>query len=354
MAKRQSRFMVGLFVIVGVLIGVSVIVWLGAARYFQKGARYVTYFDESVQGLQVDSRVKYRGVDVGSVERIGVAPDQRLVEVMVKIDLQGDIERNTVTQLRAAGITGIVFVELDRRQPDDPVFLPPAGMPTVHPVIPSQPSQTKQVLSVVDRVMEHIAQVDLAGLSDQLKRTSRALESFFTGRDVSNTVQNLNRTTAALDRILQRMDRVLAEERADALITAVERGIGEARQGIDEARKGIGEARQGIGEAREGVGETRQGISETREGISEVRTLIAAVRRQIEDLKTAEISSRSIQLIEKMDRRSKEVATDIEATADDIRQAVESLRTLIENLKENPSDLLFSRPIRDDRERRGR
>lgn len=315
--------MVGLFVIVGVLIGVAVIIWLGAAKYFQKGARYVTYFDESVQGLQIDSRVKYRGVDVGSVERIGVAPDQRLVEVVVKIDLQGDIERSIVTQLKAAGITGIVFVELDRRQPDEPVFIPPAGMRTVYPVIPSQPSQTKQMLSSVDRIMDRIAQVDLAGISDQLKQTSRAMETFFTGREMMNIIRNLDSTTAALERNLQRIDRILAEGKADSMISAVEQGLGEARQGIGE----------------------------TREGISEIRKLLAAIGKEVKDLKTVEIAGKSISLIEGVDRRTKAVASDIESTTDEIRQAVESLRMLIENLRENPSDLLFSRPVRDVREK---
>lgn len=325
--------MVGLFVITGVLIGVAVIVWLGAAKYFQKGVRYVTYFDESVQGLQVDSRVKYRGVDVGSVERIGVAPDQRVVEVVVKIDLEGDIERSIVTQLKAAGITGIVFVELDRQQPDEPIFIPPAGMKTVYPVIPSQPSQTKQMLSSVDRIMDRIAQVDLVGVADQLKQTSRAMETSLTGREMMNILRNLDSTTAALDRNLQRMDRILAEGKVDSIISAVEQGLGEARHGIGEARQGLGEARQGIGE--------------TREGIAEIRKLLAAIGKEVENLKTAEIAGKSKSLIEGVDRRTKAVASDIESTTDDIRQAVESLRMLIEGLRENPSDLLFSRPVRD-------
>ncbi|MHB9099781.1 MAG: MlaD family protein, partial [Syntrophales bacterium] len=163
MANRQARFMTGLFVIGGVMIGVAAVVWLGASQYFEKGTRYVTYFDESVQGLQVDSRVKYRGVDVGSVQQIGVAPDQKLVEVVIKINLEPDIERSTVSQLKAAGITGIVFVELDRRPERIHVFFPPKGMKTPYPVIPSQPSQSKQVFSSVDRIMEQIAQVDLKG-----------------------------------------------------------------------------------------------------------------------------------------------------------------------------------------------
>lgn len=333
MAKRQSRFMVGLFVIVGVSIGVAVTVWLGAAKYFQKGARYVTYFDESVQGLQVDSRVKYRGVDVGSVERIGVAPDQRLVEVVVKIDLEGDIERSIVTQLKAAGITGIVFVELDRQEPDEPIFIPPAGMKTVYPVIPSQPSQTKQMLSSVDRIMDKIALVDLSGIAEQLKQTSRAIEASLTGREMVNILKNLDSSTAALDRNLQRIDRILAEGKADSIVSALDQGIGEARQGI---------------------GETRAGIGETREGIAEIRKLLAAIGKEVEDLKTAEIAGKSKNLIKEVDRRTKAVASDIESTTDEIRQAVESLRMLIESLRENPSDLLFSRPVRDIREKGGR
>ena len=331
MAKRQSRFMVGLFVMMGVLIGVAVIIWLGAAKYFQKGARYVTYFDESVQGLQVDSRVKYRGVDVGSVERIGVAPDQRVVEVVVKIDLEGDIGHGIVTQLKAAGITGIVFVELDRRQPNDTVFIPPAGMKTDYPVIPSQPSQAKQMLSSVDRIMERITQVDLTGISDQLKQTTRSIETFLTGREMTNILRNLDSTTAVLNRNLQRIDRILAEGKADSIISAVEQGIGEARQGIDEARQGIGE---------------------TRKGIAEIRKLLAAIGKEVEDLKAAEIAGKSQSLIEGLDRRMKAVAYDIQSTTDDIRQAVESLRMLIESLRENPSDLLFSEPVRDGRERK--
>jgi phospholipid/cholesterol/gamma-HCH transport system substrate-binding protein len=333
MAKRQSRFVVGLFVITGVMIGVAAIVWLGAANYFQKGTRYVTYFDESVQGLQVDSRVKYRGVEVGSVERIGVAPDQRLVEVVVKIDLEGDVERSIVTQLKAAGITGIVFVELDRRQPDALIFIPPVGMKTVYPMIPSQPSQTKQMLSSVDRIMDRISQVDLVGISDQLKQTSRAMETFLTGREMMNILRNLDSTAAVLDRNLRRIDRILAEGKAETIISTVEQGLG-------EARKGLGEARQGIGE--------------TREGIVEIRKLLAAIGKEVEDLKAAETASKAKNLVEGLDRRTKAMASDIESTTDDIRQAVESLRMLIESLRENPSDLLFSQPVHDSRERRGR
>ena len=124
MAQRRSYFLVGLFVIVGVLLGVAAVIWLGASKYFQKGSMYVTYFDESVLGLQVDSIVKYRGVDVGSVRQIGVAPDRRLVEVVMKIDVQNFSVGGVVAKLTLAGITGIVYVELDRKKQDQLALTP--------------------------------------------------------------------------------------------------------------------------------------------------------------------------------------------------------------------------------------
>ena len=317
--------MTGLFVIGGIVIGVAAVVWLGASQYFEKGARYVTYFDESVQGLQVDSRVKYRGVDVGSVQRIGVAPDQRLVEVVIKIDLEGDIEHNMVSQLRTLGITGIVFIELDRRPEHVHVFLPPAGMKRLYPVIPSQPSQTKQMLSSVDRIMEQIAQVDLKGVVDQLKQTSRAVETYLTGGEMTRIMKNLDSSTAGLDRSLLKIDRILAGGKVEGIIEGVERGIGEAR---------------------EGIGESRQGIAETRQ-------LVAAVTGEVEKLKAAETAAKAKSLIEGLDRRTRTMAADLDTTTDEIRQAAKSLRMLIERLRENPSDLLFSRPVRDELGERG-
>jgi phospholipid/cholesterol/gamma-HCH transport system substrate-binding protein len=295
---------------------------------------YVTYFDESVQGLQVDSEVKYRGVGVGNVKSIGVAPDQKLVEVVIKIALKGDVEHAVVTQLRAAGITGIVFVELDQRKPDDEVFLPSAKeVKTSYTIIPSKPSQTKQMLSGLDQLMERIAQVDLKGVTDQVKVTSRAMEKFVAGPEMNKILKNLDLTTAGLGSSLQRIDGILAEG-------VVQGTLAETRQGLEEAR-------QGVAEMRLGLGETRRGIAETRE-------LVAAVKEVIVKIKADELAGKADRLVEGLDRRTKKMAYEIESTTDDIRQAVEHLRALLDRLQQNPSDLIFSKPAGDKGEREAR
>ena len=291
------------------MLGVVAIIWLGASKYFEEGSFYATYFDESVQGLQVDSRVKYRGVDIGKVQSIGVAPDRKLVEVVMKIDLGGETGKNVVTQLRAAGITGIVFIELDRRNADDPILLPPPEMETRYPVIASQLSQAKQMLSSVDRIMGQIEQVDLKGISDQLKQTSRAVETFLTGKQMTGILAKLDLTAGSFDQGLRRIDRILAEGKVEGVLE-------EARQGLQESRKTIADARE----------------------------LVAAVRGEVKNLKASETADRAGRLLEGIDRRTRGMKTDFERTTDDIRQAAESLKLLLDRLHANPSDLLFSGP----------
>jgi phospholipid/cholesterol/gamma-HCH transport system substrate-binding protein len=318
MARRKSNFMIGLFVTTGIVIGVAAFIWIGASKYFEKGTFYVTYFDESVQGLQVDSRVKYRGVDVGKVQSIGVAPDHKLVEVVMKIDLHGETVTNVVTQLRSAGITGIVFIELERRNAGDTILTPPPGMESHYPVIPSQLSQAKQMITSADRIMSRIEQVDLKGISDQIKQTSRAVETFLTGKQMTGILAKLDSTAGSLDQGLRRIDRILAEGRVEGVLE-------EAKQGLQESRKTI----------------------------ADIRELVAVVRGEVKNLKASETADRAGRLLEGIDRRTRGMKTDFERTTDDIRQAAESLKLLLDRLQATPSDLIFSRSAVDDGAQRG-
>ena len=86
MATEAGKFKVGLFLIAGFLLLNGALIWIGAARLLEEKRGYTTYFSESVQGLDVGSAVKYRGVPLGHVTGIHVAPGGLLVEVRMNID----------------------------------------------------------------------------------------------------------------------------------------------------------------------------------------------------------------------------------------------------------------------------
>src|SRR6056297_2746179 len=124
MPSVRTQFSVGLFVVLGMAVVVIFILWLGLMQYFQEGRKYVAFFDESVQGLSKDSAVKYRGVDIGRVDDIRVAPDGRLVQII--LDLRQPLRDNEdiFAQIKGVGITGIMFVELEHT-PEGQIIEPP-------------------------------------------------------------------------------------------------------------------------------------------------------------------------------------------------------------------------------------
>jgi len=131
MSSVKTNFTVGIFVIIGFSIVVIAIFWLGMSSYLEKGKFFAAYFDESVQGLDKDSPVKYRGVSIGRVDNIKVAPDSTLIQVILKIETDLKLGKNIVAQLKSVGITGIMFVELDKSN---------RANRTCHPRSISQPS----------------------------------------------------------------------------------------------------------------------------------------------------------------------------------------------------------------------
>jgi phospholipid/cholesterol/gamma-HCH transport system substrate-binding protein len=300
-AQRKTYFLVGLFVMAGVLLGVSAVIWLGASNYFQKGSVYATYFDESVQGLQVDSIVKYRGVDVGTVKQIGVAPDQRLVEVVMKIDVKDFSVNGVVARLSMAGITGIVYVELDRKTADEKSLVPKDFTPR-YAVIPSSPSGIKQIEAGINDILKSIKQIDFKGISDQLVRTAKTIDGFVNGEQMNHIMANLAVASTGL---------VSASDKINGLM---------ADGSIKEAARG---AKDAVGEAR---------------------AVIAQVSREIEALKMGQTMGRIDRFVVGTSGKVQSTLTDVQETAERLRRVSDSLETLMDRLNADPSALIFSKP----------
>jgi phospholipid/cholesterol/gamma-HCH transport system substrate-binding protein len=301
MAKGRSYFLLGLFVIVGVLIGAAAIIWLGATKYFQKGSMYATYFDESVQGLQVDSIVKYRGVDIGSVRLIDIAPDRRLVEVLMKIDVKNFSVGGVAAKLSLAGITGIVYVELDRTTPGE-TTLSPKGFQSPYPVIPSAPSDIKQIEGSINDVLKNLKEIDLKGISDQVLKTTKTIDEFVSGERMNRILADLGKASVNLASLTQKIDATMSNGSVDEVI---------------------------------------QGA---RDAVKDARALIAQTRAEIEGMKLRQTAAKVGDLVEMTSRKTEVTLTDAGIAVESLRRAADSLEALIDRLSVDPSALIFSKP----------
>jgi phospholipid/cholesterol/gamma-HCH transport system substrate-binding protein len=316
MARRTSKFMIGLFVTIGILIGMVAVVWLGASKYFEKGATYVTYFDESVQGLQLDSAVKYRGVEAGRVERIEVAPDNRLIEVVMKINLRRKLEREYVAQLKAAGITGIVFVELDRKEPDKPDLSPKITFASKYPVIASKPSDVKQLLSGIDNVIQSLNKVDTQGISDQIKSTLKILES---------VVANVNHVVGSVEK-------ALGTGKLEEAIAEVKNTLFKVQNFVSDVQKEV--QSMNLGKTGANVENATARLDKIMNS-GEIEAILGEVKETVKQMN---------QLVEGLDKRSLAITNNIKATSENLKRASESLEMLTDRVYASPSDLLFGQP----------
>jgi len=309
----------------------AVIVWLGASKYLQKASTYVTYFSESVQGLQPDSSVKYLGVDVGRVDKIRVAPDYKLIEVLMKIDFQGDLGQ-VVAQLKMAGITGIVFIELDKKDPDEPDLSPKLDFTPPYPVIASRPSQLTQVFAVIDEMVRVIRQVDFKGISEQIKSSVGLTESLM----------------KQLQGMLNDADLKGVSDQAKATLRAGEELLGGHQMGVIMAKlesttanleKAAARLDRALEEAR-----FQEVLLEAKATVSEARGLIKDMRAQLEGMNLAETVGNANRLVQGVDRRTRVLAVEMTATSENLRRASETLELLLERLSAAPSDLIFGQP----------
>ena len=218
MASNKTKFTVGLFVACGLSFAILAIIWLGMSRFLEKGQYYVTYFDESVQGLAIDSPVKYRGVFIGRVESIDVAPDSKLIKVVLKIESGQSLDNDIVAQLKSVGITGSMFVELDRKKEGEADRSPPLSFPSEYPIVASKPSEIGELLSGINEVLDQIKSLDIKAITEQIKLTLNIIN-----QKVSEA--NVKRISDNIESSLSRFDVLLDDQRWENIFDSVDEGI---------------------------------------------------------------------------------------------------------------------------------
>src|SRR5208283_5551507 len=140
MEARVNFVLVGTFVIVLTTALIAGLLWLSSGKYYHKSYdTYLTYMTESVSGLNLNAPVRYRGVDVGRVRQIALAPgDVEQVQLTLDIDRGTPIKEDTEAVLDTQGLTGIAFVDLTSGHRGSPPLRAQPG--EAYPVIKSRPS----------------------------------------------------------------------------------------------------------------------------------------------------------------------------------------------------------------------
>jgi phospholipid/cholesterol/gamma-HCH transport system substrate-binding protein len=297
LATPTNHWKLGLFVVLGLAIGLGAVLILGARRLHRQTVGYESYFDESVQGLEVGSAVKFRGVVIGSVSRISVAPDRRHVEVesalgVEEINALGlasgkgknvhiSVPHDLRMQLASAGITGVKFLQLDffadKNNPPPPLPFPvpenyiPVEVSTMKNLedsvvnavdqIPAMTSAAMHVLAKVDHLIDD---VDQRRLPDRIEHALAKFDGAFTrldstlaGVDTPRLSKKVQRSLDGIDSAVGRVNGILSRVDGDrGMVASAQRAsdaVGDAVSNVSGVGEDLSTALRIIERAAESV-----------------------------------------------------------------------------------------------------
>lgn len=323
MNTRANYVKLGLFVITAAGLGLGVVLLLGSAALFKSRIFVETYMNESVQGLDIGSKVKYRGVLLGQVKGItftttpyekGRPAAQRHGYVLVLMEVSPErlpgadhgapaasqenlddaIRHGLRCRLASQGITGLSFIEMDFLNPKDNPPLPVDWTPR-HLYIPSAPSTSTRLLENLDKFVKRV---------DNLK--------------VEETLSSLNSTLITLNGKLSRLDVEGMTTEATGLLAEV-RQTNQTLAGLlgkIQVEKIQGDVTGALADARALLGnqELAQSLRLLHDNLARLNLMLT--------------------------RHDNDIATAV----DNLRETTENLRAFSETARNDPSGLLLNAP----------
>jgi paraquat-inducible protein B len=331
MNKPSPKF-IGAFVTAALLVAVGMVMFLGSSSLLSKNTRFILFFDQSVNGLNEGSPVKFRGVPVGSVERIliraeGQRAESTAIPVIIKIDrtrLENDlgvmdrafdptyihesIDRGLVAELSLESfITGQLFVEFgfDAERSD--------GLPR-HLAQESEMMEIPTLSSSLDEITDDAADI-IADLSEL---------------DLDRLNENINRvlenTAVVLEGIDSKSISRSVTEAADSVTSFVQSE--EFSQTIKEARLALREISGTVASFNLKEGPLAAKIDTWTASLTQTLDGVQKLTREADEMMAPDGSLRY----------------EFESMLRELSRAARSIRALTDYLEENPNSILTGRP----------
>jgi phospholipid/cholesterol/gamma-HCH transport system substrate-binding protein len=303
MERDANYAAVGAFMLLLIAMAVGFVLWYSKAGDSRSYKPYEIYFEGSVSGLDKGSTVRYLGVDVGRVRRMSIDKQPSRVKVIVDIDDSAPISAATRASLNMQGVTGLLYINLKQAQGVDATLPPPQG--ERFPKIESMNSDFDALLTslpeLVGRASALIDNIDKVFSEKNVNAFGQTLEN------LRATSQSLPRTAAKVADLIDQMRETLTEVNGAA---AGIRGI------ADDSRPQIKQALDGMRVAADNLSHASD----------EINKFVTSAQGQVTHL-------------------SEHGLFEFERLLRDARAAANEFRDLSRSIKQQPSQLLYEKPV---------
>ncbi|WP_103029272.1 MlaD family protein [Salinibacter altiplanensis] len=326
MSQRVSPTLIGLFVVGALALGVVGVGAFGSGHFFEQRTTFISYFDESVNGLDVGAPVKFKGVPIGEVTDINLRVDlenetfQVPVQYAINLDpvtdtsgarlnlddpalLRAQIEDGLRAQLQLESIvTGKLYVELTYISNPDSAVL--AQGPPSRLSIPTELSPLAKLGEGASGLVTNLRQFDVTQINENLvtflvnaNDKLEALDAEAINRSALTTIESVREVVESEEVRTTLQDMPKATERlratikdAQSLIQRLDRGVEPTADELEttsrQLRKTLKRMRRTMTEVDQtlstdsGVGyQMNEALSNLSEATEALRVLIQSLER---------------------------------------------------------------------------
>lgn len=358
--NKANYAKIGFFVMSGVTM-ILLVVGIAGARVFSKQVVLAeTYFAESVTGLDMGSAVKYRGVPVGEVKRIGfvyseygttstggaltLAGARQILVVMAldpeKFGLLQKQDANTIlnklveqglrVKIALSGVTGLAFLELDYFRSDANEVSP--ALIAWHPHNPYIPASTSMMFTLkkaVDDVFVKLSNVDIPALGDELLATLYLVQNKLSDADVASFSKESTELLAELRETNQALKKLISSPELANVPADLAATVGSARHAAEGVEKQIQPITQALQEL----------TARATDLVAEVNGLMTNNSAHVEQTVAA-----LNQTAQTLNRTALSQQGSLAEMLQNLRSASTGLDRIVNDLSANPAVLLFGQP----------
>ena len=332
MSTKPNATVVGIFVLGALAVTIVGLIFLGQSAFRRSSYTFVTYFDETVSGLEIGAAVKFRGVKIGQVTELkiflgetdGQGVSSRIpviyevnresfketfgefIDLTKPDDLRRYIDEGLRARLATSSlITGLMYVELDIVDPSQY----PAEYYSQFAELFEIPTFKGSFAELSDNVTEFIKRfnsIDFEGISLRLIHLLENLNAEVQDADLGKLSESLQETAHSIT--------TLAETpQIPELLTDIKGTLGEYAALARQLQSSIDPA-----------------ASELQGALKQLSTTLASL----------EVTTNSLHVLV---RPQSSVRTNLDEALVSLSDAAESLRSLTDYLERNPSALITGR-----------
>ncbi|MBL6750054.1 MAG: MCE family protein [Nevskia sp.] len=319
--KRANPSLIGAFVLGAFALLALAVLLLGGGSLFTYKQRAVIYFDGSVNGLSVGSPVSFRGVRVGTVDRIQIRLDKD--SLVAKIPVFISIEPGQIEVLGGGGLADLAFRSFIDR-----------GLCAK---LAMQSFVTGQLGIDLDMLPEgvHRPPASTQGIPEipAVKSDFDVLRDQLTQVHISQLVEEMRSTLQAMHTLAQTANDTLAGVRGDLQATAAS-----AHRATDHLDATIGRLQTESTRTLDAFTRLSENLDRQVDTLSpQLQGTLAAAQAAMKN------ANASLANLSDMTAPGAQVRSDLESSTRDLAAAADSLRSFAETVERNPQVLLTGR-----------